>query len=277
MLRGMEGSSQIEYPAQDNPETPTTGSSRFECITISSVADLLEDLGGRPDNRIEWYRGHSDVTYRLLPSLARPPRSVEAEETLMKRFKQNAYPFLDGSPFDDWEWLFLMQHHGAPTRLLDWSDSPLTGLWFAVGDSGQESEDGDGCLWALRPIDLNVEARLVPSYHLDIPLFGQDQELDNYLPDRLSTMQANTPAAGIASRQFRRVVAQMGSFTITHRDQIALEDMPGGFLTRYLIPAAAKPAVRRELLALRVTRLSVFPELANVAVLAQEGLWPISV
>jgi hypothetical protein len=195
--------------------------------------------------------------------------------TLIKRFKQNAYPFLEAPPRDPWDWLFLMQHHEAPTRLLDWSDSPLTALWFAVSKR-EKDPPKDGCVWALRPINLNVEARLKPKYALDIPLFGQDPELDNYLPDRLDSMQANTPAAGIASRQFSRVVAQMGSFTVTGKEQIALEHIGSECLTKYLIPAAAKQGLREELAALKVSRLTIFPELSNVAKLAQEGLWPVS-
>lgn len=249
----------------------------FESVGVESVAGLLELLRPKAtEDGIEWYRGHSDIDFRLLPTIARPPCDVKAEGTLIKRFKQNAFPFLDGPPSGPWEWLFLMQHHGAPTRLLDWSDSPLTALWFAVAAEPLSDTEKDACVWALRPIELNEEARLKPPYHLDIPLFGEDKELDNYLPDHLRTMTANTPAAGIASRQFSRVVAQMGSFTVTGREQIALEDMPGTFLTRYVIPGSARERIREELLALRVTRLTIFPELANVALLAQENLWSTS-
>ena len=241
--------------------------------TITSVAELLDALRQRSHDEIVWYRGHTSADWDLLPSIARPPRSIAAELTVFKRFKQNAYPFLSSPPSTEWEWLFLMQHYGAPTRLLDWTDSPLIGLYFAV-----ETPDDtrDGCVWALRPIKLNEIARLVPAHPLDIPLFGQDDDLDNYLPSRVHLtpgMQSNTPAAAIAPRQFERVVAQMGSFTITQKDQTALQNLDGEHLTQYVIPAGAKQAIRGELLHLRVTRLTVFPELGNVAAQAQEGLW----
>jgi hypothetical protein len=262
--------------AQSQASTQDLTPPTYETHQIEDIAELLRLLrdGAAATRTIEWYRGHSSADYKLLPSLAREPCDVKAEQTLIKRFKQNAYPFLKMPPQDPWGWLFLMQHHEAPTRLLDWSDSPLTALWFAV--SKIEDEPTDGCVWALQPIALNVEARLKPRYALDIPLFGQDSELNNYLPDRLDTMQANTPAAGIASRQFSRVVAQMGSFTVTGKEQIALEEVGASCLTKYLIPAAAKPVLRRELAALKVSQLTIFPELSNVAKLAQEGLWQVS-
>jgi hypothetical protein len=266
-----------ELEAEQSTDATQQDAVAHKSYGIEGLADLLDRLkASSEEGQTEWYRGHSSVDFLLLPSIARPPCDVEAEATLIKRFKQNAFPFLKGPPASAWDWLFLMQHHGAPTRLLDWSDSPLTALWFAVASSESDDEK-DACVWVLRPIELNEEARLKPPYHLDIPLFGEDSELDNYLPDRLQTMTANTPAAGIASRQFSRVVAQMGSFTVTGREQIALEDISGSFLTQYVIPAAAKPSFRQELLALRITRLAIFPELSNVARLAQEGLWPISV
>lgn len=249
----------------------TSNSGPLESIEIGSVADFIAALGSRPVEEVAWYRGHTNVDHKLIPSLARPPRSVEAELTLIKRFKQNAFPFLKSAPTSEWDWLFLMQHHGVPTRLLDWSDSPLIALWFAMEEDGNES---DACVWALRPIELNRMANLVPDYPHDIPLFGQDTELNNYLPDSLlGTINNNTPAAGIASRQFSRVVAQMGSFTITHKEQMPLQDIASECLNQYVIAETSKENIRSELRSLRITRVSVFPELANVAELVQEGLW----
>lgn len=242
---------------------------------VRSVADVVTALRDayKPED-IVWYRGHADASWNLVPGIARAPHDVAAEQTLIKRFKQNAYRFLTHPPARDegWPWLFLMQHYGLPTRLLDWTESPLFGLWFAVATSDHDA--ADGCLWTLQPTELNALAHIKPTFPQEIPYFGDDIELDNYLPTRVGTgMASNSPAAGIAGRAFERIYAQAGVFTITHREQISLANLDPPPVRRFVIPADAKQTIRDELAYLGVTDLTIFPQLENVAKLAQRGLW----
>jgi hypothetical protein len=107
----------------------------------------------------------------------------------------------------------------------------------------------------------------------DLPIFeDDDKHLHNYLPSVVASEQQTrlTPAAGIAVRHSKRMQAQHSVFTVTHRDQSPIESVGNGrHIGRYIIPASAKPRIRRQLEALRIDRLSVFPELDNVARLAR--------
>lgn len=243
---------------------------------FSSTAELLErlrQLAEQAQGQTVWFRGHCRESYKLLPSLARNERALEREQLLSKRFKQNASPFRASPPQDEWEWLFLMQHFGIPTRLLDWTESPLVALYFAVNDTDTNHDDSDATIWVLLPEQYNYELpRLQPTVSVDIPCFGVDRVLEDYRPDQiaLEAMSSKLPVAAIAHRKNERIMAQLGVFTIMHRDMTPLEEIAGNQLAKLTIPAAAKASLRTELDALRINRLSLFPELVSVAELTKE-------
>ena len=248
----------------------------FKERRIRSVGDLLETLNRRQRRRVPvWYRGSTRTTHRLVPSLGRAPYRIEYERALINAFKQNAVQFVDQRPPSEWEWLFLARHHWVPTRLLDWTESPLIGLYFAVtaADGYSRDERRDGVLWVLLPTELNRQANITLGDERALPMFADDDEhLRNYLPSRLASEPHTrmTPAAGIAIRHSKRMQAQHSVFTVTHRDQTSIDRIGDGrHIGRYIIPASAKAAIRKQLDALRVDRLSVFPELDNAARMAR--------
>jgi FRG domain len=245
---------------------------RYQDIEVNNIAELLNAFSQQiQPGELIWYRGQSVSTRPLIPSLARQARGIEAEFTLCKRFMQNAVPFRTLRPKDEWEWLFLMQHHGVPTRLLDWTESPLVGLYFAV----DSNLDQDGALWCLLPTRLNEQANITYDFSAEIPCFGYDSILDNYLPTRIAGERGTrlSPVAALALRENPRMYAQLGTFTITHREQTALEAVGAtDHVWKIVIPSASKQSIKQQLSYLRITKLTLFPELDNVALIAKEVL-----
>ncbi len=180
---------------------------------------------------------------------------------------------MDTVPTAEADWLFLMQHHKVPTRLLDWTESPLVALYFAVGPSSDRKHDSkDGALWCLFPHLLNALVGIRMDSAYDIPSFGHENVLDGYLPSRAAGIKTASPKpiALIAPRPFRRLHVQQGVFTLFHRNPIPLEEITDSkgkrpHIVKLVIPSNAKPKLRQELRLLQIDRLALFPELENVA------------
>ncbi|MBN6717223.1 FRG domain-containing protein [Pseudomonas capsici] len=242
---------------------------------ITSVQSLLEALNEDNDGYkgAIWYRGQANLDWPLLPGYVRL-KSPPSEATLLKRFKQSAAMLIERHPGESFDWLFLMQHYGVPTRLLDWSESPLVGLYFAV-EGHETRENCDAALWLLRPSELNKHAHInnkdedgyIPSF--------DDQELENYSVDSLAQNKRIQllPVATIATRNNARIQAQLGVFTIHHHENIPIEKVgDSSHVIQYKIPKEAKPLILKQLEMLGFGRFQMFPELASVGLIIKEGV-----
>ena len=89
---------------------------------ITSIADMVRELKKaiNPNRGPAWCRGHANSSWKLQPHYDRFKAPIKETE-LLNKFRQNANLLLEHAPRSpfDFGWMFLMQHYGVPTRLLD--------------------------------------------------------------------------------------------------------------------------------------------------------------
>ena len=132
-------------------------------IRVTNWMELLHVLSNMPQNKFDRYR--SDFVYRglaneswdLKTSLKRLGKHAPTvEQPLLRSFHKYAEP---GSILIDnlWFQLAVAQHHGLPTRLMDWTASPKVAIHFATAE--EEHYDKDGVIWC---IDVVKARELLP-------------------------------------------------------------------------------------------------------------------
>jgi hypothetical protein len=237
----------------------------------------VRPLVGRPFDC--WYRGERDPTWNLQPKVF---RARYGERDLTNRFRVLSKSRHDRLPdYDNYGlYLSLMQHYRLPTRLLDWSTSPLVGLYFAIEKYIYEPTytPSDASVWILDPYRLNqieigetatpsiegwsVRKFLRPAFTDYGPSSpGFRNSTDDYLEG-----QSDKVCAVMGAETDTRIFAQQGSFTI-HTSSMPLQrhSKVGQFLNRIVIPSNSVGPIAEEIFLCGLRKSTLFPDLTNLA------------
>lgn len=215
------------------------------------------------------FRGQSDASWELRPSLLRhlPPeigaqQALNLEKTALIEFKAQAHLHLPQSIFttttDSVSWLTVMQHHGAPTRLLDWTASIYVAAYFAV----HGTPSADGAIWLVRT---NAVQEYMNKTHGESAIPTTEAAL------RQAFFVTDAPeiiAFVGRGNKSDRMVAQQGFFSICRNilsDHGAIfcnafsEPKKNLLFDKLIIPSALKPTFARRLRSMNITASALFP------------------
>jgi hypothetical protein len=263
------------------------GSQRFWSADVSLFWDEilprvreLRRIAGAPAGEAIWFRGQRDAEWPLRSRLHRviaeklelaggdpredgPKFLSRVGASLYHQFRNEAWSTLAPDQRDPWELVFMMQHHGVPTTLLDWSSSFAAALFFA---QWKRNPEDTAVLFIMLPEKMNVFLHdrpglvLVPSAN-----FQTDFNLHPYHPAALTDDAALDPVAVSPHFAHPRMKAQRSTFILCGTSFEPLEEQSGVAIERIQLPPETYEDVQEFLALAGAEPSSLFPDLGGIA------------
>lgn len=236
----------------------------YTANNIADINNILIDVMSNHNNELFWWRGQSDSTWTLQPALFHKGFNLN-ESSMHVRFANYAkVRYKDAPPIIDYpSWLFLMQHYGLPTRLLDWTQSPLVALHFAVKNLIRHNVDG--VIWGISPTRLNnntvsIPAILNPSHKLVNPVIHAAWKVEKPQESKIDAIAISAQHIDV------RQMIQSSEFTI-HGKNTDLQNLASAseFLVKIIIPSSYKLGFKELLNAFHINDSYLFPDLEHLS------------
>lgn len=238
------------------------------------VADHLDV--GSVESGAYTYRGQSDTNWTLRPSLLRylfpvgcsAERALKIESIALKEFLAQAHNHISDSTYrtttDTLSWFTLMQYHGAPTRLLDWTASIYVAAYFAAIENWEK----DGAVWLLHTHEMRKQ---LAKRHQPVTIPKSENQIKTAFltPDAPHDLEL----MGRLNKS-DRMIAQQGLFSISRsvlgdHGQILADlfdsEQEKIYFRKLVVPAKLKPEFIRKLRAMNITASSLFPGLDGLS------------
>jgi hypothetical protein len=259
--------------------------SQVELIAEEWRKDARDRLGPSeepfPGETVPWFRGVSNKDYPLEPTILRNYDPVLSkynqnrdtllwlESYMLSRFRCGGQRFVEVAPKSHLDWVFLMQHHGLPTRLLDWSKNALTALYFAV----RKQRDKDAAVFVLDPRTLSEKCGLGRSIADPMNKTTRDKYIDEHLKLSYSLGPwEHYPIPLIPPQISDRLAAQHSRFTLhTNRLGTLVDFMHRTrtpnccHLKKLTIPCCVRDPILRALRLTGATQPDILPGLDSLA------------
>jgi len=218
---------------------------------LKRVESIVKDLDE------PFFRGHGGAGLPLVSSLGRQKFHPTLENNLYYDFLTYSSTLLP-QKCDSWDALFVMRHHGLPTRLLDWTQSFSVAVYFAVARCVDAA-----AIWILDPFVLNKQT--VGEEALWHPQTDFEYGYYDYF---IGTPTKRFPGRAIAilpSKTTARVLAQRGVFTIHKIKDEPLDSVCKSGLAKIELPQAALSDAKNFLKLAGVNEFTLFPDLDGLA------------
>lgn len=227
---------------------------------INSLCEYIEtinELSKKNKDGTLIYRGQRNKFHPLLPSLFRDEKIKANEDNIIQEFnlKADAYFNHEMAHFDSVDRVALMQHHGIPTRLLDFTEAPLVALYFALENITNKVHDVAPCVYILN---------LKTFKHNKNGFILSSKQVSSQSDDKIFKYSKGNYAFSPKLKN-KRLTAQKGLFVVFNEEKALDETVEKGNLIKLEIPLQRISHIQEELHNLGITPSNIYPDFMGLA------------